>query len=280
MKQIAWAMLATVLCAPCVWAAGYPLLNIGVDYFNQERFADAVGWLDKAIAAGDLTQDQLAVAHFDRGLALVQTGAPDKAVDDFSAALAIRPNDIQIAVSRAFSYVTIHQPEKALSDLNQLQSSRPDNQVLNFERGLVNWQAGHFEDANDAFTKAAKSGQPYPWLWLQLTNVKLGRPITVYSYDSSPIAGLHYRNQSRLGWPGPLLAFFEGEHDEAFVQDALKQDGVTEGMNCEANFYLSEWHILHGDRQGARPLMEKASIDCPKSFLEYRMAQFEMEKLP
>ena len=49
---------------------------------------------------------------------------------------------------------------------------------------------------------------------------------------------------------------------------------------CFAMAAAAAIFILHGDRQGARPLMEKASIDCPKSFLEYRMAQFEMEKLP
>jgi hypothetical protein len=71
MKKTTLAMLVLAASTMQAVGAGYGLLNFGIDYFNQERYADAVTWFDKAISSGDLTSDQLHVAHLDRGIALV-----------------------------------------------------------------------------------------------------------------------------------------------------------------------------------------------------------------
>src|ERR1700742_2629297 len=93
MKTGALAMLVLAASTMQGVSAGYGLLNIGLDRFNQEQYAGAISLFDKAIAAGDLKPDQLHVAHLDRGIALARLGQAEKAVSDYEAALAIRPDD-------------------------------------------------------------------------------------------------------------------------------------------------------------------------------------------
>jgi tetratricopeptide (TPR) repeat protein len=119
---VAWAMQA--ICA------GYNNLNVGIDYLNQGRDADAIIWLDKALAAADMVPDQVAVARMDRGIAYINSGEPQKAIADFTAALVLRPGDFKLLSDRSFAYVAAKQPELALADIATLQARKPDNLSL------------------------------------------------------------------------------------------------------------------------------------------------------
>jgi lipoprotein NlpI len=274
--------------AAAVWAAsampaicaGYNNLNVGIDYLNQGRNVDAITWLDKALAAGDLVPDQIAVARMDRGIAYTNSGEPEKAIADFTAALAIRPGDFMLLSDRSFAYVSANQPEKALADIATLQADKPANIGLSFQRGLVEWQIGRYGDAETAFAKVADAGQSYGWLWQQIAKLKQGGAAAAYRPPQFDVIGLHYKGQVQNGWPAQVIALYAGEHDEAYVLSALGQEDVSAGMTCEGNFYVAEWRLLHGDTAGGKPLMEKAASDCPAEYVELRMAKFELEKLP
>jgi tetratricopeptide (TPR) repeat protein len=281
MKRLVWtaAMLAA-MSVPAV-SAGYSLLNVGIDYLNQERYADAITWLDKAIAAGDLTPDQMHVAYVDRGAAYALQEQPDKAASDFSAALAISPDDLQTMARRSSSFIASGQSEKAMNDLQELRRRRPHDVGISFQRGLLNWEMGHYPDAADAFGTAVADGSfTYAWLWLQISLLKQGQSMTTFRGPDVDIAGYHIRAIQRFGWPDTLISFYRGEKDETAVFDAIKKDGENESNLCEANFYIAEWRILHGNTPSAKPLMEKAASDCPKAYIERHMAKFELGKLP
>lgn len=277
--------LLTVILAVCTGSArgtGYDFLNVGIDYYNQERYADAVIWLDKAIAAGDLVPDQQHVALVDRGVSHAALGHNDPAIADFTAALAIQPDEMLVLANRSFAYVAAGQPDKALEDLSLLQKKKPNDDLIGFQAGLVNWQLGRYKAAAASFTPAAENdGNPYAWLWLQLANVKLGQPITPFHLNNYAVAGVHIRKADpRYVWPGPILSLFAGEKGEDSVITAVKTQGNSEGAACEANFYLAEWRKLHGDAEGAAPLMARAAAECPNGYIELPMAKFEMRKTP
>lgn len=275
LAAVLWA--ASAIPAIC---AGYNNLNVGIDYLNQGRDADAITWLDKALVAGDLVPDQIAVAHMDRGIAYTNSGEPEKAIADFTAALAIRPGDFMLLSDRSFAYVSANQPNKALADIATLQASKPANIGLSFQRGLVEWQIGRYGDAQTAFAKAADAGQSYGWLWQQIATLKQGGTVAPYRPPQFDVVGLHYKGQAQNGWPDQIIALYAGEHDESYVLAALGKADASAGMTCEGNFYVAEWRILHGDKAGGKTLMEKAASDCPAEYVEHRMAKFELEKLP
>jgi lipoprotein NlpI len=278
MKKIVLAMLTLAVGAAPAVGAGYNLLNVGIDFFNQERYTEAITWLDKAIAAGDLSPDQLHVAHMDRGIAYSQTDQPEKAITDFDAAIAIRPDDALTIENRAFAYVAADHPDKALLDLVALKKSAPDNVSFDIARGLVDWQLGRYDDAAAAFSPMAEYGYYSAWLWLQLANIKQGKPVTIYSVRV-PSGGGIYRQGIPYDWPGPLMSFYFGNQSEDDVLNAVNGKSESEASVCEANFYLAEWHLVHGDSAGAKSMMQKAAEDCPRNYIEWRMAKFELKNL-
>jgi len=281
MRRTVLAALAVAMVADSAAGAGYSLLNVGIDYLNQERYSDAIVWLDKAIAAGDLNPDQSHVAYVDRGLAYSMQQQPDKAASDFTSALAIMPDDPQTIAERASAYIEANQPDKAMNDLADLQKKSPHNVSIAFQRGLLDWEMGHYADAGNAFSETLADGNyAYSWLWFQLARLKQGQELSIFRPQTWDIAGLHIKATSQVGWPMPLISFYQGEMDEAAVYSAVQKDGENEGRLCEANFYIAEWRALHGDVTAAKPMMEKAESDCPMNYIERHMAKFELRKLP
>ena len=82
-------------------------------------------------------------------------------------------------------------------------------------------------------------------------------------------------------WPLPLIQFYLGKLSETEVRRAaLSPDSWTErGQRCEADFYIGEWRLLHGDRSAARQLFERALAECPIYFIEYEILPVELKRL-
>lgn len=278
MKKTAIAALLLFGFSAPVLGTGYAELNVGIDYYNQERYADAITWFDKALA-GTLTNDQKHIALYDRGSAKLAAGDAQKAVEDLTAALVIAPQDDVAREERAFAYIAAGDKDKALADADAIQNKKPDDLQANIQRGMLNWVLERYPQAAEAFSKPAEAGYPYGWLWQQLANIRQGRGVTPFHGISVGLAGLHRKVTSGYGWPDTVVAFYSGGRSEDEVMKAVKEAGENEANLCEANFYLAEWHLVHGDNAGARPLLTHAASDCPRDFMESRMARHELGNL-
>jgi hypothetical protein len=143
---------------------------------------------------------------------------------------------------------------------------------------LAQWELGHYQAAGEAFSYLADKGYTDGWLWLQLANIKQNKPGTKYAGVPSSdgriiISGIPY------WWPGPAMSFFAGSKSEADVLKAMQEDFASRYTECQGNFFLGEWHLVHGDAGGAKPLLQKAVNACPAGDMERRMAGFELKKL-
>jgi lipoprotein NlpI len=259
-------------------ADGFSSLNVGISYLNRERYADAIIWLDKAITAKDLNPDQMHVAYMDRGKAYVQLNRPQEAVADFTAALAIRPDDLDVLLDRSFAYVDAGQPEKAAEDITSAPISTSTIPWVALFRGLVAWELGRYQAASDAFTILADKGYTDGWLWLQLANAKQKKPGTKYP-GMTFLDGRKYTSGIPYYWPGPLMFHYAGQRSEQDVFSALEDYYASKTAECQANFYLGELRMAHGDAAGAKTLLQKAVNVCQAGGMEWRMAKFEMKKL-
>jgi hypothetical protein len=71
------------------------------------------------------------------------------------------------------------------------------------------------------------------------------------------------------------------------IRGKLKAEAVLHIANSAAgdgeifddNFYVREWHFVHGEFSAAIPLMQKAVDNCPRGMTEGNMAIFELHKL-
>lgn len=263
---LAAAMLAASFTAAI--GAGYDLLNVGIDYFNQERYADAIVWLDKAIAAGDLIPDQMRVAYADRGLAHASQHEFESAISDYTAALALKPNDGFIARQRGLLYMAAGQYQNAVGDLAAAHLRYPDDLFIDFQTGLVNWRLGRYDDARTIFARLTHQ-EPTAWLWLQLSNVKSG----------APLAPIEDKNFVPTQWPNPLKALYAGQMDEDAILRSQKNSRTMAGEACDAYFYIGEWRLAHGDIPAGKSMLQKAAEACENSSNEKALALFEIKNL-
>lgn len=268
MRKILFAAAMLAASFTVAVGAGYDTLNVGIQYANDEAWDNAILWLGKALDAGDLLPDQARAAHYNRAKALTASGKHGAAIEDFNAALAFTPDDVQILTERAFAYVADGHGDQALADLQKVREKRPKNFRINFLIGVVNWTIGRPDDAAIAFTETIKLiRSDYAWLWLKLSDAKRKKETA----NVSPPLSTYY-------WPGPLVDLYQGKKDEADVLDGVKDYGDSE--NCEAVFFMAEWRLIHGDSAGAKPMLQKVVSDCPKTNLEPMLARRDLGALP
>jgi tetratricopeptide (TPR) repeat protein len=268
MRKIALAVLMLAASALPGQAGGYSFLNVGIEYYTRGDLANAIAWLGKALSAGDLLPDQAHVAYNDRGLSHARLGQLNDAISDYTAAIAIKSDDMTLVADRAFAYVATGQLQEAIADLNLVYQKQPDNFQIGFETGLVSWQLGNYDDARTVFGRLAQKNVT-AWLWFQLANVRSGKPV-------SPIEDEKF-DPNR--WPNPLKALFAGIIDPDAVMKVVEAPSSGVAQACDANFYVGEWHLIHNDVSAGRPLLKKAAEICPRPKIEKRMADFETGKL-
>ena len=267
------AFLLAAIGTPGV-CASYDEVNAGISYFNLGRYDDAIIWFDKALAAGDLSTDLKHLAYLDRGQAYLAKKDTQKALSDFAQALAVKPDSVIAHRHRISIYLVNNDREKALAELQALSKLRPDNLDVLMNIGMLNWQQGDTEASARAF-------QPFSdriiqsWLWLQLTNLRLGKPLGDFREDIF----------SRW-WPGPLARFYRGSLSETALlseaEDAHTGNNASRAKNtearCNAFFFAGMWRIARGET-GAAPLLQNSIEACGETSMNSKIARFELDRL-
>src|SRR6185503_7450972 len=125
MKKIALAALLLTAGTPGARATSYDDLNTGIQYFNARRWSDAVAQFDRALADASLSADLKFIALYDRAASRGSLGQLDQAIADYTAALALRPNEAQVLVDRTSAYLLTGKNEQAIGDVDRLIGLRP-----------------------------------------------------------------------------------------------------------------------------------------------------------
>jgi tetratricopeptide (TPR) repeat protein len=266
MRRITLAVLIFAVPPNAASAAGYDDLNIAISYFDQQQYDNAIPWFDKAIAASDLNPDLMRLAYLDRGLAYRTKSELQKAIADYSSAIAARPDDMLAYRERISAYLASDDVEKALADYGTLRKLRPHDYSILMNIGWLNWWLNHIEASADAFSYFSQS-DPYSWLWLQLANVRLGRPMTSYA-----------ETVEARKWPGHLPRLYLGHLPESSVLDEAK-DIQSPNALCYAYFFTAMWRVVHDDHAGATPLLQTSTEKCVKGSTYWNIARAELGKI-
>jgi tetratricopeptide (TPR) repeat protein len=266
MKKIALAALLLAVTTMRSYCASYDDLNAAISYFDQQQYDNAIIWFDKALAAGDLIPDHTRIAHLDRGLAYGTKGDIKQAIADFTAAIAANPDHTLAYRHRITAYFATNDLEKALADYDKLRALRPNDFDIAMNDGWLNWQFNHVETSADAFRTFSEINT-YSWAWLQLSNIRLDKPMTGYKEDIEP-----------KKWPDHIPRFFLGHLSEADVLKAAEETGNSSSV-CAAHVLTGMWRVVHNDRAGAEPLLKIAAEKCNKNSPDWRIASSEIERI-
>jgi lipoprotein NlpI len=76
-------------------------------------------------------------------------------------------------------------------------------------------------------------------------------------------------------WPAAIIDLYLGK----VGTDAALAAATNSVERAEAEFYVGEWHLLHGNHAGAVTALQAAVKGCPDNFIEHTAAVVELKRL-
>lgn len=266
---------ALLAISPQAVAAAYDDFARGVSANLQGDSALAVTSFSAAIAAGDLNATLLPTAYRGRAVAYLRQGKCKNAIGDLNEFVRLKPGDVQGLELRGDALACAGDFSSAETDLTAVISARPDYTSYS-SRARVRWRLKKYTGAADDFAHVVTL-QPengYALLWLEVSRARGGA--------LDPKIGEHDLKQlDSSDWPAPLIKLFVGDAQPEAVSAAAMHGDADKiaAQQCEADFYVAEWWLTRNDAAAAKPLLESASQRCPKNFVEFGEARFELGTL-
>ena len=262
---------------PSADATGVDIAKTASAAEDRGDWDEAIRLYSQAIAAGDLSKENLAVVRYDRGIAYARKGEVDKAIADYDAAIGLRPDYVAAYHGRATAYRDKDMTEKAIADYNTAIRIAPDDAFAYENRGRAFLHVGKVDAAIDDLAKAVslEPTDSYAVLWLHFARRSAKQ-------DDS---GEFSQNAAKLAqkeWPAPLLDLFLGKVDPQAVHNAAgaAQDPKKKReQTCEADFYVGAYELFRGASAEAKQLFKATVETCPSYFLEAEAARAQLKRL-
>jgi tetratricopeptide (TPR) repeat protein len=182
----------------------------------------------------------------------------DHAIADFTEVLQLQPNLAVVLRRRAQAYSAKGEYGNAFADWTGAVGLAPNATAYQLLWTYI------FDGG-----RTGKNGIP----WAEMNGGENGVPWAEMDRDlATGIAAAHL---NREAWPFPVIEFYLGNRSEAEMMSAAS----TPDEQCEAQFYLGEWHLLRGKRAAATASLRIAVNTCPKNFYEYDGALAELTRL-
>jgi tetratricopeptide (TPR) repeat protein len=226
----------------------------------------AIADYDRAIALNPRYED----AFVNRGVAYARKGDADRAISEFTTALMLDGSDVAAYRNRADAYVDKGELSLAREDYDEAIRRLPADADAYRGRGYLHFYAGAFAAAAADLARvvAAEPDDVYAMLWRRLAAARAGLAGSDGGLERAATA-------ARTDWPAPVIALFlGGPSAEATIAAAR-----TPAQECEAQFYVGEWKLLRKDKVGAAAAWHAAVDRCPRSFIEYKGARAELQRL-
>ena len=160
-------ILAALAAAPAR-ADSLAEVRAGNAAFAEGRYEPAIEAYTRAILAGDLEPEALAVTFNNRGVAYGELGDYDRAIQDYNQALTLRPGDrtsiknLRIGYARRGSaHANLGEQDQALADYSKAIELDPDYRDAFANRAVLYDHKGDKERAIADY-RAALSKNPAP----------------------------------------------------------------------------------------------------------------------
>ena len=153
--------ILTALAAGPARADSLAEVRAGNAAFAEGRYEPAIEAYTRAILAGDLEPEALAVTFNNRGVAYGELGDYDRAIQDYGQALSLRPGDrtsiknLRIGhTRRASAHANLGEHEQALADYARAIELEPQHAPTYIRRGQLHLERDELELAVADFRKA------------------------------------------------------------------------------------------------------------------------------
>ena len=276
MGRVVWAVVLVILSLGPACADAFDDFNQGVAANERKDSDTAIAALSRAISASDLSPSLRPAALTSRGMAYYGKKDYPQAISDFSAAIKLKPDDIDEHWYRSKAYHDSGDNASALQDCDALTLTPllPAN-VLSW-CGKLRWEMANFDEAYVELKHAVQLNptNAYDLLWFELIRM---RAKAADDGSFSEFAA----SLSNRGWPMPLIDLYLGRESlgDVTADVTARDEQFRRDQSCELGFYGGEWQFLHGDIATARILLEQAAQLCPNSYEELSPAKTELKRL-
>ena len=136
-------------------------------------------------------------------------------------------------------------------------------------RGLVQFYRGDFRAAVTDLEHVLHSTTDIcAMLFLYLARARAGENATL------ALEG-HATRLGNAPWPAAIIQLYLGR----LSVDAAVATAATPDELAEAQFYVGEWHLIHGRHAEARKALQMAAHSCPTWFIEHTAAMAELKRM-
>lgn len=235
-------ILTLLLCLGMARAAVAQDYRVGYAAHLRGEFETAIDSYTRAIESADLSAEEKAHVHYNRGNARSALGEQRLALEDFDRALELAPGLTRAVYNRGVVRFYLAEFADAASDLDRALEREPENAYRMIWRYLARARSG--EDAREALARNASA-----------VNMQ--------------------------EWPGPLIAFLLGEgtlqQTVKATQDVDFEKQVTK--TCEAAYYVGQQFLVQARPEQARRWFGTAVVTCTPPLVEFAGARAALARL-
>lgn len=143
--------------APAVAAAVFN--ELAFDHLDRDEVGIAGEYVQLAMRAINSAPDEIKPSiYFNAGYVALNADNNELAVEHFSSALALSPEDINSLTDRAIAYTRLNLHDEAIRDMNQAVEIDPSSTISHTNLGVILRRAGRPSDAIDEYNLAIQLG--------------------------------------------------------------------------------------------------------------------------
>ncbi|WP_404339144.1 lipoprotein NlpI [Pseudoalteromonas mariniglutinosa] len=243
------------------------------DFRNEITIARYSELLNRA----DLSPDQQARLHYDRGVLFDSLGMTTLARIDFNRAVQLKPDLAEVYNFLGIHHTLMQQYEKAYEFFDSALELNEQHEYAYLNRGIALYYGERPRLAQadlEAFLKLSPS-DPYRVLWLYLAQSKADKEQALIDLQANS-AGL---DDSQ--WAYQLIELYLGNISQeeflATIIEGVQSEQEYAHRLCEAYFYLAKIHQAQGDNYVAADYFRLALATNVHEFVEYKYARLELE---
>jgi lipoprotein NlpI len=166
----------------------------------------------------------------------------------------------------------------AINDFTEVIQIDPSAEAVRLRGGAYSAK-GDFDKAFADWTRSigiVNNAGAHWLLWNYILSGRTSKKGVPWAEMNRDLAsGVRVARLNNQTWPFPMIELYLGNRSATEMISA----GLTLNEQCEAQFYLGEWHLLHANRAAATAALRIAANTCPKDFFEYDGAVAELTRL-
>lgn len=275
-----WCVVATALtlagCSNSNWRKNEVLAVPLQPTLQQEVI---LARMEQILASRAITDDERAQLLYERGVLYDSLGLRVLARNDFSQALAIRPdmpevfNYLGIYLTQAGSFDAAYEAFDSVLELD------PTYNYAHLNRGIALYYGGRYKLAQDDLLAFYQDdpNDPFRSLWLYLDEREMDA-------DKAKVAlQQRYDKAAKDQWGWNIVEFYLDDISEKTLMERLKADATDNTSLAEhlseTNFYLGKHYLSLGEKDDAKALFKLAVANNVNNFVEHRYALLELALL-